>query len=189
MNKFFKLPPLINNQNNQGDQKVEPTMRRVQINTSILKESNQNNVKQTPSNFTQVKITPLNEYVMFFDGCSKGNPGKSGAGAVIYYNGKEIWSKSLFVGEKETNNYAEYQGLLIGLIGALELKITQLSVFGDSNLVINQLNRKYKVNSQNLTVLYNESSKLVESFNSITFQHVYRTENTRADQLANDAII
>ena len=55
-----------------------------------------------------------NNFVMCFDGCSKGNPGPAGAGAVIYNNDEEIWSASLYLGKKETNNCAEYQGLILG---------------------------------------------------------------------------
>ena len=58
----------------------------------------------------QPKICPENEYTMYFDGCSKGNPGISGAGAVIFNNGEEVWGASIFVGERETNNVAEYNG-------------------------------------------------------------------------------
>jgi ribonuclease HI len=128
------------------------------------------------------------EYVMYFDGCSKGNPGRSGAGAVIYCGGEEIWSQSAFVGDKETNNYAEYRGLLLGLNGAIELEIIDLKVRGDSNLIINQLNGKYKINSENIEGLYCKAKECITYFKNITFQHVYRTENSRADQLANDGL-
>jgi ribonuclease HI len=63
-----------------------------------------------------------------FDGCSKGNPGPSGAGAVIYQNNNEIWGKSAFVGLKSTNNEAEYMGLIIGLQEASNMKIKHLSM-------------------------------------------------------------
>ena len=67
-------------------------------------------------------------YSLYFDGCSKGNPGKAGAGAVIYKNNMEIFSISIFVGEKETNNVAEYSGLVIGLKEAVKLSIKNLDV-------------------------------------------------------------
>lgn len=125
------------------------------------------------------------EYVLFFDGCSKRNPGPAGAGAVIYHNGVEIWSKSLFVGSKETNNVAEYMGMIIGIEEAKNRGIHKLLVKGDSNLVIQQMNGKFKVKSHNLIKLYLRARKSVESFHSIEFQHVYRTDNKRADELAN----
>ncbi len=73
------------------------------------------------------KVTTMN-YLLQFDGASKSNPGLAGAGAVIYENGNEIWSQSLFVGLKETNNYAEYNGLILGLNKASELGIAKLHV-------------------------------------------------------------
>ena len=66
----------------------------------------------------------------FFDGCSKGNPGKAGAGAVIYRNQIEIYSQSSFVGEKTTNNVAEYSTSLRGLEKAVDLNINRLHVKG-----------------------------------------------------------
>ena len=84
-------------------------------------------------------------YTLFFDGCSKGNPGVSGAGAVIYEENEEIWADQFFVGEKFTNNHAEYAGLILGLQQALEMNIVSLAVEGDSQLVINQMNKILKV--------------------------------------------
>ena len=74
------------------------------------------------------EVKDEDKYTMFFDGCSKGNPGIAGAGAVLYKNGAEIWSKSLFVGEKETNNVAEYNGLILGLEEAIRRDIKSIEV-------------------------------------------------------------
>lgn len=82
-------------------------------------------------------------YVLHFDGCSKGNPGVAGAGAVIYEDGQEIYSKAVFVGEHETNNVAEYTGLLIGMQAAIEQGIRKLIVRGDSQLIIRQMLGEY----------------------------------------------
>jgi ribonuclease HI len=124
---------------------------------------------------------------MNFDGASKGNPGLSGAGAVIYKNGNEIWSSCKFVGYK-TNNQAEYSALILGLKGALNLGITSLSVLGDSLLVINQVNNIYKVKSVCLHELYKEAQSLKTEFDYIDFSHVYREFNKRADELSNLAL-
>ena len=78
-------------------------------------------------------------YTLYFDGCSKGNPGKAGAGYVIYKDNEEISYKSIYVGEKETNNKAEYMGIFEGLLYAVENDIKHIHVKGDSNLVIKQL--------------------------------------------------
>ncbi len=90
------------------------------------------------------------EYVLYFDGCSKGNPGIAGAGTVIYKNEEEIYTETTFVGDYETNNVAEYTGLIIGLGYAVNNKIQKLLVRGDSNLVIKQMNGEYQVKSTNI---------------------------------------
>lgn len=127
-------------------------------------------------------------YLLQFDGASKSNPGLAGAGAVIYENGNEIWSQSLFVGLKETNNYAEYKGLILGLNKACELGIQNLQVQGDSQLIIKQMKGEYKVTSENLIPLFNEAKQLEKPFVSIEYQHIYREKNRRADYLSNEAI-
>ena len=87
---------------------------------------------------------------MAFDGCSKGNPGRAGAGAVIYCNHAEIWADAKFVGAKETNNVAEYAGLIMGLHEALRRNIKQITVQGDSELIIKQMKKEYAVKSPNI---------------------------------------
>lgn len=124
-------------------------------------------------------------YTLYFDGCSKGNPGKAGAGYVIYQGDDEIAYKSVYVGDKETNNKAEYTGLYEGLQCALQNRIYTLHVKGDSNLVIKQIKGEYKVKSENIQTIYQDTKKLCQLFQHITFEHIYRKDNKRADQLAN----
>jgi ribonuclease HI len=138
-------------------------------------------------NKMEAKVFPLTEYIMNFDGASRGNPGLSGAGAVIYKNGDEIWSSCKFVGIK-TNNQSEYSALILGLKGALTLGITNLSVLGDSLLVINQVNGLYKVKSSSIFDLYEEVLGLKSQFDFVEFNHVYRNYNKRADELSNLAL-
>lgn len=129
------------------------------------------------------------QYTMYFDGCSKGNPGVAGAGAVIYKNDVEIWSNSKYVGDKETNNVAEYTGILIGMNAALDQNIKNIHVKGDSQLVIKQMRGEYKVKSANLLQLYNQAKRLELNFDKITYEHVYRSDNKRADVLSNDGLL
>jgi len=140
---------------------------------------------ETPQTET---IELVDEYVLFFDGCSKGNPGLAGAGAVIYKNGTEIYNESIFVGLKETNNKAEYTGLLIGLTEAIRRNIKTLKVKGDSELVIKQMKGQYKVSSPNIQGIYQDAKKLQKQFHKISFEHVYREHNKRADELSNQGI-
>jgi len=129
------------------------------------------------------------EFKMNFDGCSKGNPGLSGAGAVIYEDNEEIWGDHLFVGEKFTNNHAEYAGLILGLQQAKKMNIKNILVEGDSLLVINQMSNIYNCNSPNLIELYNKAKELEKNFDKIHYQHVDRKFNKRADQLSNVAVM
>ena len=134
------------------------------------------------------KIYPEADFIMNFDGCSKGNPGLAGCGAVIYHLNEEIWSGTLFVGNKATNNQSEYSGLLLGLQKAIDMNIKSLLIKGDSLLVINQMTGKYKCNSENIIEFYEKAKELEKEFNSIYYVHVLRNLNKRADELSNDAI-
>jgi ribonuclease HI len=127
---------------------------------------------------------------LYFDGCSKGNPGKAGAGAVIYKNDiisleNELYSHSKFVGARETNNTAEYTGLIIGLKDAINLNIKNLIVKGDSMLVIKQMQGIYQVKSPSLLKLFQEAKTLERHFETVSYQHIYRKDNKKADHLAN----
>lgn len=137
---------------------------------------------------TDGKIYPEFDYKLNFDGCSKSNPGLSGAGAVLYYHNDEIWFSSKFIGEKITNNYAEYSGLILGLEEAIKREIKYLKVEGDSLLVINQMSGKYKCNSNNLIDLYNKAKELETHFDKIEYFHILRNNNKRADILSNIAV-
>ena len=134
------------------------------------------------------KIYPEYDYKLMFDGCSRGNPGLAGAGAVIYHFGKEVWSGDFFVGENFTNNHAEYAGLILGLQQAKAFGINNIKVEGDSMLVINQMKGIYKCKSANLIELYDKAKELEGSFENIEFDHILRNKNKRADQLSNIAV-
>jgi ribonuclease HI len=129
------------------------------------------------------------QFVLHFDGCSKGNPGPAGAGAVIYKNNEEYWSSCYTIGKHFTNNYAEYCGLIMGLRGAISHNINNILVKGDSMLVIKQMKGEYKVQSDLLKQLNSEALELTKRFSCIDFEHVYRDKNTRADELANFGLV
>jgi len=134
------------------------------------------------------KIFPRTEHSLYFDGCSKGNPGQSGIGAVLYKMDEEIWSAARYLGAECTNNEAEYNALILGLEEASAREIEELTVFGDSLLVINQVNGVYKVKAKNLFSLFDKVERLKKCFKSVTFQHVLREYNKRADELSNIAL-
>ena len=144
----------------------------------------------SPSHSCSPILSPINktyEYSMNFDGCSKGNPGPSGIGAVIFHNGQEIWASCQYIGTR-TNNQSEYSALILGLKEVLSRDIKRLYVFGDSQLVINQITGVYKVKNNLLQELYQEVQNLKTQFEYIEFTHVYREFNKRADALSNMAL-
>jgi ribonuclease HI len=124
--------------------------------------------------------------ILYFDGCSKGNPGPAGSGALIRNNGENIWSGCEYIGTT-TNNVAEYKGLILGLKQLKVLNINKVIVKGDSMLVINHMTGKYKVNAPHLITLYNEAKELIKDI-EVTFLYIPRLQNKEADQLANEGL-
>ena len=128
-----------------------------------------------------------NTYKLFFDGASRGNPGLGGCGISLEFENKEIGIDYKYLG-KCTNNFAEYSALELGLKKAIDLNIKNLIVFGDSLLVINQVNKLWKCNNINLKKILNIIDRLKLNFTEIKFVHIKREKNLRADNLANKAI-
>ena len=126
-------------------------------------------------------------YQLFCDGASRSNPGDASIGISILLDGKEVHTISKKIGIA-TNNEAEYQALIDGLNYCVENSIKEIEVFLDSNLVVEQVNKNFKVKAENLKVLNSKVDDLIQEFNFIEINHVYREENKRADQLANMAL-
>ena len=129
----------------------------------------------------------MNRYKLYTDGGARGNPGPAGIGGVLYDGEKEIANFSVYLGKK-TNNQAEYQALLNGLELALENKVENLDCYLDSELVVKQLKKEYKVKNKDLASLFVQAWNLTLKFKKITFNHVTRDKNTVADGLANQAM-
>jgi probable phosphoglycerate mutase len=122
------------------------------------------------------------------DGGARGNPGPSGYGAVIQdAAGKTVAELSVFLGIK-TNNFAEYSGLL----GVLEWTLThghaRLKVVSDSELMVKQIQGKYKVNSPDLRPLWEEARRRIARLERFEISHALRHKNKVADRLANEAM-
>ena len=124
---------------------------------------------------------------VFCDGASRSNPGDASIGVSILFDGKEVHAISKKIGIA-TNNEAEYQALIDGLNYCVDNSIKEIQVFLDSNLVVEQVNKNFKVKAGNLKVLNSKVDDLIQEFNFIEINHVYREENKRADQLANMAL-
>lgn len=140
----------------------------------------------------------------WFDGGSRGNPGNWGYGSVLRHGNGRIIGTRMGSGKNGTNNEAEYNGM-ISLLRMVREEIgrnppdpkAHIQLFGDSNLIINQVNREWECKSDTLKVLYKEAIDILDSLKegspdngieSITIEHVYRTENAEADNLANIAM-
>ena len=126
-------------------------------------------------------------YQIFCDGASRSNPGDASIGVSISLDGKEIHTISRKIGIA-TNNEAEYQALIDALKYCIENSIKEIEVFLDSNLVVEQVNKNFKVKAGNLKALNSQVENMIKEFEYIEFKHVYREENKRADQLANMAL-
>jgi len=125
--------------------------------------------------------------VLFFDGGSRGNPGKAAGAAVIVMPDGNCHSVSEFL-DFATNNEAEYTGLIVGLLKAQELGIEELEVKGDSNLVVNQVNGVWKINSDRLRSLCNQARSLINNFQRATINWIPREQNHQADAVANQCM-
>jgi ribonuclease HI len=125
---------------------------------------------------------------LYCDGAARGNPGPAGAGAVIVNPAGHIVAKvGKFLGD-ETNNVAEYMGLILGLRRAKAMGIKELEVLADSELVVRQLNGQYAVKAEHLQPLHAEAVALLKGFDEIEVRHIPREENGQADAMSNRAI-
>ena len=126
--------------------------------------------------------------VLFFDGAARNNPGPAGAGIVIKRNDTTIGTYGFYLGNK-TNNQAEYLALLLGIIIIKKyLKPNEeLTIYGDSELLVQQMTGRYRVKNPILQQLFNAVYILSKDI-PITFKHIRRINNSIADKLANQGI-
>ena len=122
------------------------------------------------------------------DGGARGNPGPAGYGALLQDEAGAVLAElSEFLGNR-TNNYAEYSGLLGCLQWALDHSHRRLRVISDSELMVKQIQGKYKVNSPDLRPLWEEARRRIAQLDRFEISHALRHKNKAADQLANDAM-
>jgi len=126
--------------------------------------------------------------IIHSDGGARGNPGPAGIGALLTDDKYQtIATISQYLGVT-TNNQAEYRALLAGLKRAKELGADEVECYLDSELVVKQLNREYKVKNKELAPLFVEIYNLSLGFKKINYIHVRREYNKDADRLANEAM-
>jgi ribonuclease HI len=132
--------------------------------------------------------TPFGYLVAHIDGGARGNPGPAGYGVVVEDEaGRPVAQLSAFLGS-QTNNYAEYSGLLAALSYALRHGFTALKVYSDSELMVRQINGQYKVNHPVLKELHGKAIRMIEDLEAFEINHVLREKNREADRLANLAM-
>jgi ribonuclease HI len=125
---------------------------------------------------------------LYTDGGARGNPGPAGIGArLLTASGDVVEELADFIGTA-TNNVAEYQALLAGLELALDRGVERLDVFLDSELVVRQVNGRYKVKDAGLKPLHAQACRLLSRFHEVDVKHVRREQNAEADRLVNEAI-
>lgn len=131
------------------------------------------------------------KYTVYADGGSRGNPGNAGAGAVVLdTDGRELIQISESLGHT-TNNVAEYTAVIRALQELSKkggVKEESVEVRMDSELVVKQMKGQYKIKHPNLKPLAEKMHALIPQFGSVSFTHVPRENNKRADELANEAM-
>jgi ribonuclease HI len=131
---------------------------------------------------------PAHYLVAHSDGGARGNPGPAGYGVVIQdQSGKKVGNLSEYLGH-QTNNFAEYQGLIAALEYALQHGPKALKVISDSELLVRQIKGIYKVKNATLQDLYGRAKELIAQLDWFSIGHALREHNREADRLANDAM-
>ena len=126
--------------------------------------------------------------VVNVDGGARGNPGPAAVAAVATTpEGEPLAERNAYIGEA-TNNVAEYRALLLGLMLARELGASDVEVVNDSELVARQIGGEYKVKHAGLKPLYLDAMRSLRGFDGWAVRAVRREENSRADELVNEAL-
>jgi ribonuclease HI len=121
------------------------------------------------------------------DGAARGNPGSAAFAYIIRRGNHPAIEHAECMGET-TNNVAEYTALVRALERAAELKGQRLLVRSDSELLVKQMSGQYRVKNPQLRELYDQARQLRQQFQSVSIQHVPRSENSDADRLCNRAL-
>ena len=134
-----------------------------------------------------INIQQKEAATIYIDGASRGNPGASAIGVVIIdaKGNKRKIKKYLGI---HTNNQAEYYALITALASAKKLKKKHLTIFTDSQLLANQVNRLWKVRDPEIKALYQKAITLISGFKKVKVNHIPRNLNKEADGLANEAL-
>lgn len=130
----------------------------------------------------------MSHWTLYCDGASRGNPGPSAVGYVLYRPDGSVAAELGGVIGETTNNVAEYEALIAGLEHSLELGADALEVRLDSMLLVKQIAGEYRVKASHLKPLHRRAIGLLTKFETAELVHVPREDNTVADALANEAL-
>jgi ribonuclease HI len=122
------------------------------------------------------------------DGGARGNPGPAAIGVVLRDGEGEVLEERGERIGRATNNVAEYRALLRGIELAAAHGATELELIGDSELVVRQVEGRYKVKDATMRELHAEVKRALEGFESWTIRHVRRESNAEADRLVNEVL-
>jgi ribonuclease HI len=145
--------------------------------------------QDTQNLFSSPRVNPPEHYLIAYsDGGARGNPGPAGYGVVIKdQSGQKIAALSEYLGH-QTNNFAEYQGLIAALEYALDHGHKALRVISDSELLVRQIKGVYKVKNAMLRDLHGRAKELIARLDWFSIGHALREHNREADRLANAAM-
>ena len=133
------------------------------------------------------KLKSKDKVVLYIDGAAMPDGQGAGIGGVCYKSEKKIFSFSEFIGNR-TNNEAEYFALIQGLSHALEKEIQSITIYSDSQLIVNQINGKYQVKNERMILCYQKATNILSNFNSWTLIHIPREKNKEADFLSKQGL-
>jgi ribonuclease HI len=133
-------------------------------------------------------ILSINKVIINVDGAARGNPGPAAIGAVIKDETGNVVARLSRPLGVTTNNQAEYQAIIIALEKAISLGAKQVTVKSDSELVVNQINGRYKIKNTGLRPLYVKVVALIGKLEGFSINCIPREQNAGADALANRAL-
>lgn len=133
------------------------------------------------------RLNPQINISLYVDGAADVHSNRAGIGGIIYKGSQEIFTFSEYIG-KATNNEAEYRALIRGLKEIINLKILSVDIYADSELVVKQINGKYKVKNERMLALHAKVMEIINELNKWTITHIPREKNSIADKLSKEGM-